>query len=626
MRVIGNLLQPELVDLIAKRDFAQLRTILCDFAPADIAEIFFDLSPDDEAVLLRILPNDVAAEVFEYLPVEDQEKMLHALGTEKVAQILNEIAADDRTALLEELPSAATQKLLALLDPEERKIATDLLGYPKGSIGRRMTPHYVAVQQNWTVAEVLAHLRTEEHKRDAINQLYVVDAKGRLVDYVKLRNLVVAPMQMSVLELLENQQIFLRAADPQEAAVAAFKKYDSTILPVVDSKDVLVGVVTVDDVLDVAEREATEDIQKLGGVEALDAPYLKIDIMGMVRKRAPWLVILFLSEMLTSTAMTFFQDEISRAIVLVLFLPLIMSSGGNSGSQATSLIIRAMALGEVTLGHWWRVMRKEIFSGFLLGLILGVIGFFRIIAWHFAFHMYGVHWLLVAFTIMFSLIGVVLWGTLSGSMLPFLLKRVGLDPAASSAPFVATLVDVTGIVIYFHVAMLTLGGNLLARPPQGVKPLDYKQTPDAVADLLSLSDDWEVEKVALNTNTDVLTIVIKESSSFAKGVQCDKCGGPLEIYGHEKPQVWSYPDTLGHRTEIECSLPQVRCKKCGAVPDKYPVKLPWVDKGKLMGPQARMDFGRVRVNRFALALPMNPGGPSSPRPWSPGGERNFKPD
>ncbi|HXS69024.1 MAG TPA: magnesium transporter [Candidatus Polarisedimenticolia bacterium] len=599
--MIGNLLQPELVDLIAKRDFAQLRTILCDFAPADIAEIFFDLKPDDEAVCLRILPNDVAAEVFEYLPVDDQEKMLHALGTEKVAQILNDIAPDDRTALLEELPSAATQKLLALLQPEERKIATDLLGYPKGSIGRRMTPHYVAIQQNWTVSEVLAHLRTESDKSAAFNQLYVVDSKGHLVDYVKLRSLVAAPLQMSVLELLENQQIFLRASDDQETAVAAFKKYDSTILPVVDSKDVLVGVVTVDDVLDVAEREATEDIQKLGGVEALDAPYLKIDLMGMVRKRAPWLVILFLSEMLTSTAMTFFQDEISRAIVLVLFLPLIMSSGGNSGSQATSLIIRAMALGEVTLAHWWKVMRKEIFSGFLLGAILGVIGFFRIIAWHFAFHMYGVHWALVAVTIMFSLVGVVLWGTLSGSMLPFLLKRVGLDPAASSAPFVATLVDVTGIVIYFHVAMLTLGGNLLAKPPQGVKPLDYKQTPDAIADLLSLTDDWEVEKVDLNTNTDVLMIVIKESSSFAKGVECDKCGGPLEIYGHEKPQIWSYPDTLGHHTQIECSLPQVKCKKCGAIPEKYPVKLPWVEKGKLIEPQARVE-PQKRQTDFVAAL------------------------
>ncbi|MEY2465563.1 MAG: magnesium transporter [Verrucomicrobiota bacterium] len=447
--------------MIARRDFAQLREILCGFPPADIAEIFFDLSPDDEAVLLRILPNDLAAEVFECLPVEDQENMLHALGTEKVAQILNDISPDDRTALLEELPSAATQKLLALLQPEERKIATELLGYPKGSIARRMTPHYVAIQQNWTVAEVLSHLRDEEFKRDAMNQLYVIDNKGHLVDYVRLRNLVVAPLQMSVLELLENQQIFLRATDDQETAVAAFKKYDSTILPVVDSKDVLVGVVTVDDVLDVAEREATEDMQKMGGMEALDAPYLKIALFGMVRKRAPWLVILFFSEMLTTTAMSFFEGEIAKAVVLALFVPLIISSGGNSGSQATTLVIRAMALGEVTLRDWWRVMRREALSGLALGIILGTIGFIRITAWHFAFQAYGPHWMLMALTIFFSLIGVVMWGTLAGSMLPFLLRRLKLDPATSSAPFVATLVDVTGLIIYFTIAYVVMRGSLL---------------------------------------------------------------------------------------------------------------------------------------------------------------------
>src|SRR5436190_268435 len=460
-RVIGNLLQPELVDLIAKRDFTQLRAILCDFAPADIAEIFFDLKPDDEAVLLRILPNDIAAMVFEHLPVDDQEKMLHALGTEKVAQILNDIAPDDRTALLEELPSAATQKLLALLKPEERKIATELLGYPKGSIGRRMTPHYVAIQQNWTVAEVLAHLREEEHKRDAINQLYVVDNKGHLVDYVRLRNLVVAPLQMSVLELLENQQIFLRATDDQETAVASFKKYDVTMLPVVDSKDVLVGVVTVDDVLDVAEKEATEDIQKLGGMEALDAPYLKIGILSMIQKRAGWLAILFIGEMLTATAMSYFQDEIAKAVVLALFVPLIISSGGNSGSQATSLIIRALAVRDISLADWWRVMRRELVAGIALGCVLASIALARILLWPNKSKVYTAHYMLVAATVACSLIGVVLFGSMAGSMLPFILRRLGFDPAAASAPFVATLVDVTGLVIYFTIAYQILHGTLL---------------------------------------------------------------------------------------------------------------------------------------------------------------------
>jgi magnesium transporter len=460
-RVIGKLLQPELVELIHTRNFAQLREILCDFSAPDIAEIFYDLKPDDEAVLLRLLPHDLAAEVFEHLAVEDQEKMLQALGTEQVAQILNEISPDDRTALLEELPAAATQKLLNLLSPEQRKIAATLLGYPKDSIGRRMTPQYVAIQQNWTVAEVLAHLREEQHKRDAMNQLYVVDSKGHLVDFVRLRNLVVAPLQTSVLELLENQRVFLRAADDQETAVAAFKKYDFTILPVVDSKEVLVGVITVDDVLDVAEKEATEDIQKLGGMEALDAPYLKIGMLSMIRKRAGWLAILFVGEMLTATAMGYFEDEIAKAVVLALFVPLIISSGGNSGSQATSLIIRALAVRDISLRDWWRVMRRECVAGLALGCVLASIALARILLWPHKEQVYGPHYVLVAATVASSLIGVVLFGSMAGSMLPFILRRLGFDPAAASAPFVATLVDVTGLVIYFTIAYQILHGTLL---------------------------------------------------------------------------------------------------------------------------------------------------------------------
>ena len=354
---------PELAELIRQRNFNGLKEILCAFPAPDIAEIFVDLKPDDEAVLLRLLPRELAAEVFEYLPLDDQEKLLHALGSEQVAQILNDIAPDDRTALLQELPAAATQKLLNLLSPEQRKIATELLGYPKNSIGRRMTPHYVAIQQNWTVAEVFAELRKQNHKRDAMNQLYVTDSKGRLVDFVRLRDLVVSPPQTSVLELLENQQIFLRATEDQETAVAAFKKYDVTMLPVVDSSDVLVGVVTVDDVLDVAEREATEDIQKLGGVAALESSYLKTGVFAMVKKRAPWLAVLFIGEMFTSVAMQNYGGEIQEVVVLDFFVPLILSSGGNSGSQATSLIIRAMALRDVLLEDWWRVLRRELATG-----------------------------------------------------------------------------------------------------------------------------------------------------------------------------------------------------------------------------------------------------------------------
>ncbi len=459
--MIGNLLRPELAELIRQRNFNQLRQILSEFSPPDLAEILTDLSPDDKAVLLRILPQPLATAVFEYLSVEDQEQLVHALGTEQVARLLNDLPPDDRTALLEELPSAVTQKLLNLLSPEERKVAIELLGYPVDSIGRRMTPEYVAIQQNWTVAEVLEHLRRHAAKRESLNQLYVVDAPGRLVDWVRLRNIVVSDPRTPVVELLEHRNLALRATEDQETAVAAFKKYDVTILPVVDSRGVLVGIVTVDDVLDLVEKEATEDIQKLGGMEALDAPYLKIGLGTMIQKRAGWLAVLFIGEMLTATAMGYFEDEIAKAVVLALFVPLIISSGGNSGSQATSLIIRALAVRDLTLRDWWRVMRREAVAGFALGCVLAGIALVRILLWPRKEQVYGPHYGLVATTVACSLIGVVLFGSLAGSMLPFILRRLGFDPAAASAPFVATLVDVTGLIIYFTIAYQILHGTLL---------------------------------------------------------------------------------------------------------------------------------------------------------------------
>ena len=539
--------------------------------------------------MLRLLPRDVAAAVFEYLPVDDQEKTLHALGNEQVAQILNDIAPDDRTRLLEELPAAATQKLLNLLNPEERKIATELLGYPKKSIGRRMTPEYVAIKQNWTVAEVLEHLRRQRDKRNYINQLYVVDDKGRLVDFVALRRLVVSDPKTPVIELLENRNLSLRATDDQETAVAAFKKYDVTILPVVDSNDVIVGVVTVDDIFDVAEKAATEDIQKLGGVQALDAPYLKTGIFEMVKKRAPWLAVLFVGEMFTSVAMQNYGGEIQQVVVLAFFVPLILSSGGNSGSQATSLIIRAMAVRDVLLTDWWRVFRRELASGFLLGCILACVGMARVFLWqflHFAGpHGYGPHYQLLALTIGISVICVVLWGSLAGAMLPMFLRFIKLDPAVCSAPFVATLVDVTGIVIFFNVAIFTLSGTLLAAPPKGIEPLEYKDTPTVFQRLINLDPDWEVDKMQLNTSTDTVKIEVVESDDFVKDVTSSECKGPFEVYDHTAPKIWSYPDLLGHHTEIECRVPLVRCKNGGTLKQPMPEKLPWEDKGKLISSQ-----------------------------------------
>ncbi len=459
--MIGNLLKPELMELIRQRNFAELRKILCEFPAPELAEILADLSPQDKAVLLRILPHDLATDVFENLTIEDQESLVQALGNESVAALLNDLPPDDRTALLEELPAAVTQKLLNLLSAEERKVAIELLGYPKESIGRRMTPEYVRIHQNWTVAEVLAHLRKLGGERDVMNQLYVVDEKGRLVNWVSLRDLVVTELDKPVRELLHRPLVALRATDDQETAVAAFKKYGRTILPVLDSREVLVGVVTFDDVLTLAEKEATEDIQKMGGMESLDAPYLKIELTSMIRKRAGWLAMLFIGEMLTATAMGYFQDEIAKAVVLALFVPLIISSGGNSGSQATSLIIRGLAVRELSLKDWWRVIRREFLAGLSLGCVLAVIALVRILLWPHKEKVYGPHYGLVAATVAFSLIGVVLFGSLAGSMLPFVLKRLRFDPAVASAPFVATLVDVTGLVIYFSIAYLILHGTLL---------------------------------------------------------------------------------------------------------------------------------------------------------------------
>jgi len=459
--VVGKILEPEIRSMIEARDFAALREVFHEWPPADVAEVILDLPEDEQVIIFRVLPHDLAADVFEYIGIEEQQKLLRAMAHEQVVGILNEMAPDDRTALLEELPSDAARKLIRFLTPEERRIATALLGYPEDSVGRLMTPDFIAVKEDWTVREVLDYIRAYGQDSETLNVIYVVDDRGKLIDDIRMREFLLKPLTSAVRDLMQETFVALNVNDSQHDALNAFRKYDRTALPVIDSTGVLLGIVTIDDMLDVAEQEATEDIQKLGGSEALDAPYLTIGFPHMIRKRAPWLVILFLSEMLTATAMGFFSDEIAKAVVLALFVPLIISSGGNSGSQATTIVIRAMAVGEVMLRDWWRVMRREILSGLTLGVILGTIGFLRITVWSQLFHLYGPHWPLIALTIFFSLIGVVMWGTFSGSMLPFVLRRVGLDPATASAPFVATLVDVTGLIIYFTVALLILRGTLL---------------------------------------------------------------------------------------------------------------------------------------------------------------------
>ena len=459
--MLGKTIQPELDALIEARDFTTLRDVLIDLQPPDVAEVLQDIPERDQAVIFRILPTTIAAETFEFLDRETQKILLKGLGQQEVATILNEMHADDRTALLEDLPGPVVQQLITLLSPDERRIVQTLLGYPERSVGRLMSPDYIAVRKEWTAGQTLEHIRQFGKDSETLNVIYVVNEKGILIDDFRIRELIFSAPERPIVELMDETYTALHVNDDQESAVGVFTKYDRVALPVIDPVGTLVGIVTIDDVLAVAQKESTDDIQKFGGVEALDEPYSSIPLMRMVKKRAGWLVILFLSEMLTATAMSFFENEIAKAVVLALFVPLIISSGGNSGSQAATLIIRAIALGEVTLKEWWRVMRREVMSGILLGSILGVIGFLRIAVWSAFSDIYGPHWILVALTVGTSLIGVVLWGTLSGSMLPFVLKRFGADPATSSAPFVATLVDVTGLVIYFSVAVVILSGTLL---------------------------------------------------------------------------------------------------------------------------------------------------------------------
>ena len=460
--MLGNLIGPEIKELIEARNFAALREAFADWSPADIAECITDLPEEEQAIVFRLLPHVLAGDVFEYLEPDTQHSVLKAMGTVDAARILNDMSPDDRTALLEELPGAVVAQLLQLLSPEEKSIAQTLLNYPDDSVGRLMTPDFVSVRADWTIQRVLDHIR--EHGRDSetLNVIYVTDEHGRLIDDVRIREFLLRPLDTLVRDIHDSSYVALKATDPAEMAVETFKRYDRNTLPVTDSDEKLLGIVTVDDMFDVQEEATTEDIQKIGGVRALEEPYMDATVAELVKKRAPWLVVLFLGEMLTATVIGYFEHELHRAVVLALFIPLIISSGGNSGSQASTLIIRAMALGELTIADWWKVLRKEIASGVALGAMLGVLGLLRVVVSGMVSPgSYGAHAGLVGLTLGVTIGSVVLWGTLCGSMLPLILRRLGLDPATSSAPFVATLVDVTGLVIYFTAAMLILRGTVL---------------------------------------------------------------------------------------------------------------------------------------------------------------------
>ena len=447
--------------LLEKEDKLEMRQFLDQQNIIDIANLVYEYE-DHEAAIIAGMSIHRAAGVFKILEFSTQQRIIKTLAPSKTAELLNELPADDRTDFLEELPATVVRELIKLLDGKERKITLSLLGYPENSVGRLMTPDYVYVYENNTVEEVLNVIRRVGKNSETIDVIYVINERGELLDDIRIREFILAPPDKKVKDLMDARVIALNAFDDQEVASEAFKMNNRVALAVVNDTNKLLGIVTIDDILWVASEEFSEDMQKIGGTEALNQPYLEMPLFKLFQKRIVWLVVLFLGEMLTATAMAFFEDEIAKAVVLALFVPLIISSGGNSGSQASTLIIQAMAVGELDLSDWWRVMRREILSGLMLGTVLGLIGFFRIFLWHAIYpDVYGEHWEMLGVTVGVTLLGVVLWGTLCGSMLPLLLKRLGADPAVSSAPFVATLVDVTGLIIYFSVAFAALSGSLL---------------------------------------------------------------------------------------------------------------------------------------------------------------------
>ena len=453
----ASLSRTRIEQALKDRDFAGVRHSFSDQYPADVAELIESLDEEERALLFRLLPREQAAEAFEYLESEAQESLIKALAREQVATILNDMAPDDRTALLEELPAQVTRQLLTLLSPAERAIANQLLGYPEDSIGRLMTPDFIALNSDWKIQQALDHIRRYGKDSETLNVIYVVDAAGNLIDDLRMRQLLLADPNTQVSEIMDGNFVALKATDDQETAVRVFSEYDRVGFPVTDTRGVLLGIVTVDDVLDVAEEEATEDIQKIGGMEALEQPYMQTGFLEMLRKRAGWLVLLFLGQLVTVNALHAFSDQLQRAFVLTFFIPLIISSGGNSGSQAATLVVRAMALEEVKLKDWWAVMRREIAFGLVLGVTLASIGFVRMVVGARLGAEFGGEWALISLVVGFSLVAVVLWGVTIGSMLPFVLRRLGADPATSSTPFVATIVDITGLIIYFLIAGVVMG-------------------------------------------------------------------------------------------------------------------------------------------------------------------------
>ncbi|GMV24539.1 MAG: magnesium transporter MgtE [Phycisphaerae bacterium] len=458
----AQLLEPEVRELVREGAFSDLRRALHGVHPADVADILTELGPDDAALAFRFLTRDQAGEVFGYLSPEFQEQLITKLGEEQSVSVVENMSADDRARILDELPHEVAQRLVASLSPESRKVTQAILGYPPRSVGRLMTPDYIRVRPEWTVQHALDHIRKYGRDAETINVVYVVDDNGQLIDDLRLRQVLLSDPNQSIQSIMNHQFVTLKADDDRSEAVAAMARYDRTALPVVDSRGVLLGIVTHDDVADVAQAEATEDIQKLGGMEALEAPYIQTGHYEMFRKRGFWLSALFIGQTITILVLGSFQDQIEKAAVLSVFMPLVISCGGNSGSQAATLITRALALGEVTSKDWLKIVGREIVTALMLAGTLAAMGmvcvevFTRLLK-----HPHTDFPIQLGITVAGAVFAVVIWGTVLGSLLPLLLKRMKVDPATASSPMVATLMDASGTLIYLGMAILVLSGSLL---------------------------------------------------------------------------------------------------------------------------------------------------------------------
>jgi magnesium transporter len=464
IRGVAALLAPDILNLLDE-DPASIAAETEEMHPADLADVAEALPRERVADLLKALPSDRAADVLEYLNEELRAEVLEAMTTRQAAELVTQMTPDDRADVLEELEEDRADEILSEIPAQAREETERLLAYEPESAGGLMTTEFVSVGEEQRVEDALAGVRriARAGRREAMHAIYATDAEGRVKGVMSLHELLAAPDGAFVRDVAWEEVVTVLPTADREEVAHITQNYDLVAVPVVDDEHRIIGVVTVDDVIDALVEEHTADVQRFGGMEALDEPYTQIGFFRMIRKRGGWLSILLVGEMFTATVMKHFEVELSKALVLSLFIPLIMSSGGNSGSQATSLIIRAMALEEIRLRDWWRVAMRELPNGIALGVILGVLGVLRVLIWQYMGigGGYGEHYLLVAAVVGFALVGVVTFGSLAGSMLPFILRRIGFDPASASAPFVATLVDVTALSIYFYVAVFFLKGTLL---------------------------------------------------------------------------------------------------------------------------------------------------------------------